>query len=90
MPRPPRRTSSKRERSAALETLTPRELEVLECLVSGARTRAIAHDLGIAEPTVKRHLTNLYRKLGATNRVEAVTSFLGEQPRRARTRRPRD
>ncbi len=58
-------------------SLTPRERDVLECLATGARTRDIARQLEITEPTVKRHLTNLYRKLGVTNRVEAVTWHLG-------------
>jgi DNA-binding CsgD family transcriptional regulator len=57
--------------------LTPRERDVLERLATGARTREIARQLEISEPTVKRHLTNLYRKLGVTNRVEAVAWHLG-------------
>lgn len=61
--------------------LTPRELEILAHVADGRRTRDIAAALGIAEPTVKRHLTNLYRKLDATNRVEAAAHYL-----RARTR----
>lgn len=57
--------------------LTPREHDVLERLATGARTREIAHQLEISEPTVKRHLTNMYRKLGVTNRVEAVAWHFG-------------
>lgn len=56
--------------------LTPRERDVLECLATGARTREIARELEISEPTVKRHLTNMYRKLGVTNRVGAVAWHL--------------
>jgi len=33
---------------------------------------AIATELGIGRPTVKTHVENIYRKLGATNRAEAV------------------
>ena len=88
MPPPVRPSSGIHHDNAGLETLTARELEVLGCLASGARTRAIAEQLGIAEPTVKRHLTNLYRKLGVTNRVEAVTSFLRLQQERDRERPP--
>ena len=78
---PVRRKSSTHQARAALKTLTARELEVLDRLSSGARSRTIAHELGITEPTVKRHLTNLYRKLGVTNRVEAVASFIRAQQR---------
>ncbi len=69
----PRRSAG---RADALASLTARETEVLERLATGARTREIAETLGITEPTVKRHLTNIYRKIGATNRVEAVTRYL--------------
>jgi two-component system nitrate/nitrite response regulator NarL len=82
-PSSPRRSGAARG-AAGLATLTPREREVLARLATGARTRAIATDLGIAEPTVKRHLTNIYRKLGVSNRVEAVTRQLsGRRSRRA-------
>jgi DNA-binding CsgD family transcriptional regulator len=59
-----------------LATLTAREREVLGLLSSGASTKAIADQLGITPWTVKRHLTNLYRKLSATNRVDAVRCYL--------------
>lgn len=52
--------------------LSPRELEVLTLLARGIRNAEIARMLDIAEGTVKRHLTNLYSKLGATSRVDAV------------------
>ncbi len=84
----PRGTSSS-ERAAArrrngLSSLTAREQEVLAMLATGARTRVIAEQLGITEPTVKRHLTNIYRKLGVSNRVEAVTRQLGRRGGRRR------
>lgn len=81
------RTSHRRSTARAadaLAALTPREREVLTRLATGARTRTIARDLGIAEPTVKRHLTNIYRKLGVSNRVEAVTRHLNRRGSRAR------
>lgn len=52
--------------------LTRRELEVLALLVSGDSNRRLAHQLGIAERTVKAHLTSLMRKLGVESRVEAA------------------
>lgn len=59
-----------------LSTLTPRELEVLRLVTRGERTAQIAQQLGITEPTVKRHLTNLYRRLDVTNRVQAATYYV--------------
>ena len=52
--------------------LTPRELEVLAELRTGADNKGIAHTLGIAEWTVKAHLTRIYAKLGVRNRTQAV------------------
>lgn len=61
--------------AAGLQALTTRELEVLRLLSTGASARAIGDRLEITRPTVKRHLTNLYRKLGVTNRVEAARCY---------------
>ncbi|RAX44695.1 LuxR family transcriptional regulator [Arthrobacter sp. AQ5-06] len=52
--------------------LGERELEVLQLLASGQRNRAIAAKLHISENTVKFHLRNIYRKVGASSRTEAV------------------
>jgi two-component system nitrate/nitrite response regulator NarL len=52
--------------------LTPREIDVLSLLVRGMADKAIAHELGIAGITVRLHLHNAFRKLGARNRVDAV------------------
>lgn len=46
------------------------ELAVLRLLVLGFVNKAIAHELGISEQTVKAHITHLFRKLGAGNRAE--------------------
>ena len=53
--------------------LTPRELEVLSLLPSGATANAIGAVLFLTEATIKTHLANLYRKLGAANRAQAVS-----------------
>ena len=53
--------------------LTPRELEVLSLLPSGATANAIGGVLFLTEATIKTHLANLYRKLGAANRAQAVS-----------------
>jgi NarL family two-component system response regulator LiaR len=56
--------------------LTKREKEVLELLVDGKSNNEIAILLSISLATVRFHLTNIYSKLGAKNRVEAVTLAL--------------
>ena len=53
--------------------LTPRESEVLSLLPSGATANAIGGLLFLTEATIKTHLANLYRKLGAANRAQAVS-----------------
>ena len=51
--------------------LTPRELEILRLVASGASNGLIARQLWVTEQTVKFHLSNVYRKLGVANRTEA-------------------
>ena len=68
-------------RSSAEEpapALTPRELEVLRQLDLGLRLREIAIVLGISHATVKAHLRNLFRKLGAASRAEATHAARGQ------------
>jgi DNA-binding CsgD family transcriptional regulator len=52
--------------------LGERELEVLQLLAAGQRNRAIGAKLHISENTVKFHLRNVYRKMGASSRTEAI------------------
>jgi NarL family two-component system response regulator LiaR len=52
--------------------LSTRELEILRALASGRTNKQIANQMWLAEPTVKFHLNNIYRKIGVTNRTEAV------------------
>ena len=52
--------------------LTRRESEILTALGTGQANKQIAFELGVTEQAVKYHLTNVYRKLGAQNRVEAL------------------
>ncbi|HXO28462.1 MAG TPA: response regulator transcription factor [Thermoanaerobaculia bacterium] len=54
------------------ETLTRREVEVLQQLASGSRNREIADRLGITEETVKVHVKHVMEKLGAKDRTAAV------------------
>ena len=55
-----------------LETLTPREIEVLQCVVEGASNRQIAEALYITENTVKIHLRNILEKLHLQNRIQVA------------------
>lgn len=52
--------------------LTPSEQRVLEALSRGLSNREIAQELWLTQQTVKFHLTNIYRRLGVSNRTEAV------------------
>lgn len=52
--------------------LTPRETTILMAIASGSTTKAISEDLWLSQHTVKFHLTNIYRKLGVSNRSGAV------------------
>lgn len=61
---------------AAAPALTPREREILDLLGTGHSNRQIARRLGVAERTVKNHLSSLFVKLGATDRTTAVLSAL--------------
>jgi DNA-binding NarL/FixJ family response regulator len=67
-----RRARQAREVSDARAILSERELEVLQRAALGMTVGQIARRLGISPRTVETHLTNLYRKLGARNRVQAI------------------
>jgi two-component system NarL family response regulator len=60
----------------ASSPLTDREQQVLELLVPGTRNRVIARLLGVAEETVKKHVRNIFSKLDAKDRTEAVTKAI--------------
>jgi DNA-binding NarL/FixJ family response regulator len=55
-----------------IESLTPREIEVLELVAEGLANKAIAARLGISDQTVKFHVASIAGKLGAANRTDAV------------------
>ena len=52
--------------------LTKRELEVLQSIVSGYTNKEIARKLTLSEDTVKHHVTNIFNKLGVSNRLEVA------------------
>lgn len=59
------------ERTPAVE-LTPRETEVLLCITRGCSNREIAEELGIAEKTVRIHVSSVLDKMGARDRTQAT------------------
>jgi DNA-binding NarL/FixJ family response regulator len=65
-----------------LQTLTPREREVLEAMAEGQTNRAISDALGVTERAVERHVTAIFEKLGLSagdgghRRVLAVLAYL--------------
>lgn len=59
------------ERMPAVE-LTPREAEVLSCITKGFSNREIADELGIAEKTVRIHVSAVLEKMGARDRTQAT------------------
>jgi DNA-binding NarL/FixJ family response regulator len=72
-----------RPRPAGRRELTAREWEVLDLLIDGETTTAIAERLGLALETVRSHIKHVLRKLGVGSRVEAI-----DVARRLRGRRP--
>jgi two-component system nitrate/nitrite response regulator NarL len=68
----PQREAQPRE--APFTELTPRELEILECIADGSSNKMIARELDITEGTVKLHVKAILRKLGLRSRVEAAVA----------------
>ena len=58
--------------------LSERELEIMRAVSAGLSNKAIAQKLWVTEQTVKFHLTNIYRKIGVSNRTEAARWALGK------------
>jgi DNA-binding NarL/FixJ family response regulator len=62
-----------------VESLTPREIQILELVADGLPNKAIAATLGVSDETVKFHLGSIFGKLGASNRTDAVRRALRRQ-----------
>ena len=61
--------------------LTPRQLEVLRLMAHGHSNAEIARRLGLRRNTVKFHITQIFRRLGVRNRVEAVARLISDERR---------
>lgn len=55
--------------------LTPRERQLVDAILDGVDNREIAQRLGVKEQTVKNQLTALYRKTGASSRLELALAM---------------
>lgn len=62
---------------AGLARLTPTQLKVMEGVNHGLLNKQIAYDLGIAEATVKAHMTAVMRKLNVRNRTQVALAARG-------------
>lgn len=58
--------------SEKIENLTKRELQVLKMVAVGAYNKDIAKGLGISERTIKNHVSNIFKKIGVTDRTQAA------------------
>jgi two-component system, NarL family, nitrate/nitrite response regulator NarL len=61
--------------------LSPRELEIISKVASGASNKELADKLFISELTVKRHLTNIFQKVGVSSRLELALFAITNQVR---------
>ena len=60
------------QRDADYATISTREAEIVDSLVSGLTAREIAADMRISFHTVRTHIKNIYEKLGVCSRVELI------------------
>ena len=71
-PKAARELLSARAPGSPLESLSPREREVLVMVAEGLPNKVIARKLSISEKTVKAHLTSVFRQIGVTDRTQAA------------------
>jgi DNA-binding NarL/FixJ family response regulator len=68
----PRTGPDEQDVAARVRELTPQQFRVLQMLGSGKLNKQIGYELGVSEATIKAHMSAILRKLGASNRTQAV------------------
>jgi len=68
----PRVGPDEHEVAARVRELTPQQFRVLQMLGSGMLNKQIGYELGVSDATIKAHMSAILRKLGASNRTQAV------------------
>jgi Response regulator containing a CheY-like receiver domain and an HTH DNA-binding domain len=68
------------QRQAGTPTLTQRQWQVLHCLANGLSTEQVAAAMCVSPSTVRKHLENIYERLGVTNRAAAIGTAFASQP----------
>jgi len=68
----PAADAAEHDAAQRLRELTPQQFRVLQMLGAGLLNKQIAYELGVSEATIKAHVTAVLRKLGASNRTQAV------------------
>jgi two-component system nitrate/nitrite response regulator NarL len=68
--------SANAEAFIAAKGLSRREVDVLAALVKGISNREIGEELGVEEVTIKLHLRRIYKKIGVSNRTQAVKAAM--------------
>ncbi|MDH5822000.1 response regulator transcription factor [Luteimonas sp. RD2P54] len=68
----PAASADEQDVAARVRELTPQQFRVLQMLGAGMLNKQIGYELGVSEATVKAHMSAILRKLGATNRTQAV------------------
>lgn len=65
-------STAEKKAAQLLCELTPQQFKVLQMVSTGQLNKQIAYELGVSEATIKTHMTAVLRKLGASNRTQAV------------------
>lgn len=65
--------------NSCFDSLTKREWEILQDMMTGITSKYIASHMKVSERTIKAHLTNIYRKLNVSSRTEATALVLNRQ-----------
>jgi DNA-binding CsgD family transcriptional regulator len=68
--------------------LPPRQAQVIQHMLHGRSDKQIAQELGIAVPTVRAHVTRLFRRFELSDRIELVLHIVGHVHRRSKRNSP--